>query len=29
MVGCFGLTELDHGSDAGGMKSKAKNVDGG
>ncbi|MEM7543183.1 MAG: acyl-CoA dehydrogenase [Pseudomonadota bacterium] len=28
-VGCFGLTEPDHGSDAGGMKSRAKNVDGG
>jgi glutaryl-CoA dehydrogenase len=29
MVGCFGLTEPDHGSDAGGMKSRAKKVDGG
>src|SRR5580700_9842959 len=28
-VGCFGLTEPDHGSDAGGMKSRAKKVDGG
>ena len=28
-VGCFGLTEPDHGSDAGGMKSRAKSVDGG
>ena len=28
-VGCFGLTEPDHGSDAGGMKSRAKPVDGG
>ena len=28
-VGCFGLTEPDHGSDAGSMKSRAKNVDGG
>ncbi len=29
LVGCFGLTEPDHGSDAGGMKSRAKKVDGG
>ena len=29
MIGCFGLTEPDHGSDAGGMKSRAKKVDGG
>jgi glutaryl-CoA dehydrogenase len=29
IVGCFGLTEPDHGSDAGGMKSRAKKVDGG
>src|SRR5882672_6305042 len=29
MVGCFGLTEPDHGSDAGGMKSRARKVDGG
>jgi glutaryl-CoA dehydrogenase len=29
MVGCFGLTEPDHGSDAGGMKSRAQKVDGG
>ena len=28
-VGCFGLTEPDHGSDPGGMKSRAKSVDGG
>ncbi|HUN48328.1 MAG TPA: acyl-CoA dehydrogenase family protein, partial [Stellaceae bacterium] len=28
-VGCFGLTEPDHGSDAGGMKSRAQKVDGG
>ncbi len=28
-VGCFGLTEPDHGSDAGGMKSRARRVDGG
>ncbi len=29
IVGCFGLTEPDHGSDAGGMKSRARAVDGG
>ena len=29
MVGCFGLTEPDHGSDPGGMKTRAKRVDGG
>jgi glutaryl-CoA dehydrogenase len=29
MVGCFGLTEPDHGSDAGAMKSRARKVDGG
>ncbi len=29
MVGCFGLTEPDHGSDPGGMKSYAEKVDGG
>ena len=29
MIGCFGLTEPDHGSDAGGLKSRAKKVDGG
>jgi glutaryl-CoA dehydrogenase len=29
MIGCFGLTEPDHGSDAGGMKSRARKVDGG
>jgi glutaryl-CoA dehydrogenase len=29
MVGCFGLTEPDHGSDAGGLKTRAKKVDGG
>jgi glutaryl-CoA dehydrogenase len=28
-IGCFGLTEPDHGSDAGGMKSRARKVDGG
>ncbi|MGZ0186417.1 MAG: acyl-CoA dehydrogenase family protein, partial [Alphaproteobacteria bacterium] len=28
-VGSFGLTEPDHGSDAGGMKSRATKVDGG
>jgi glutaryl-CoA dehydrogenase len=28
-VGCFGLTEPDHGSDAGSMKTRAKTVDGG
>ena len=28
-VGCFGLTEPDHGSDPGGLKSRAKAVDGG
>ena len=28
-VGCFGLTEPDHGSDAGGMKSRARKVEGG
>ncbi|HYD30854.1 MAG TPA: acyl-CoA dehydrogenase [Azospirillaceae bacterium] len=28
-VGCFGLTEPDHGSDPAGMKSRAKSVDGG
>jgi len=29
LVGCFGLTEPDHGSDAGGMKSRARKADGG
>ncbi|EFL90981.1 acyl-CoA dehydrogenase [Ahrensia sp. R2A130] len=29
MVGCFGLTEPDHGSDAGGMLTRAKPVAGG
>jgi len=29
MVGCFGLTEPDHGSDPGGMKTRAEKVDGG
>jgi len=29
IVGCFGLTEPDHGSDPGGMKSRAKKVPGG
>ena len=28
-VGCFGLTEPDNGSDAGGLKTRAKKVDGG
>ena len=28
-IGCFGLTEPDHGSDPGGMKTRAKSVDGG
>ena len=28
-VGCFGLTEPDHGSDPAGMKTRAKKVDGG
>ena len=28
-VGCFGLTEPDHGSDAGAMKSRARKVKGG
>ena len=28
-IGCFGLTEPDHGSDPGGMESRAKKVDGG
>jgi glutaryl-CoA dehydrogenase len=29
LIGCFGLTEPDHGSDPGGMKTRAKQVDGG
>jgi glutaryl-CoA dehydrogenase len=29
LVGCFGLTEPDHGSDPGGITSRAKKVDGG
>ncbi|OGA46255.1 MAG: acyl-CoA dehydrogenase [Betaproteobacteria bacterium RIFCSPLOWO2_12_FULL_62_58] len=29
LLGCFGLTEPDHGSDPGSMKSRAKKVDGG
>ncbi len=29
MVGCFGLTEPDHGSDPAGMVTRAKQVDGG
>ncbi len=29
MVGCFGLTEPDHGSDPGSMKTRAKKADGG
>ncbi len=28
-IGCFGLTEPDHGSDPGGMKTRAKSVSGG
>ena len=28
-VGCFGLTEPDHGSDAGAMRARAERVDGG
>ena len=28
-IGCFGLTEPDHGSDPGGMTARAKSVDGG
>ncbi len=28
-VGCFGLTEANHGSDPGGMQTRAKSVDGG
>lgn len=29
IVGCFGLTEPDHGSDAGGMRTRARAVSGG
>ena len=29
LVGCFGLTEPDHGSDPGGMKTRASKIDGG
>jgi len=29
LIGCFGLTEPDHGSDAGGMKSRAVSTEGG
>ena len=29
LIGCFGLTEPDHGSDPGSMKSRAKSVEGG
>jgi glutaryl-CoA dehydrogenase len=29
LVGCFGLTEPDHGSDPGGMRTRAQKVDGG
>ena len=29
LVGCFGLTEPDHGSDPGSMKTRAEKVDGG
>lgn len=28
-IGCFGLTEPDHGSDPGGMKTRARRVEGG
>ena len=28
-IGCFGLTEPDHGSDPGGMKTRAKKIEGG
>ncbi len=28
-IGCFGLTEPDHGSDPGGMKTRAHKIDGG
>ncbi|MBT4356795.1 MAG: acyl-CoA dehydrogenase, partial [Proteobacteria bacterium] len=28
-VGCFGLTEPDHGSDPGGMRTRARSVEGG
>ncbi|SOC20828.1 acyl-CoA dehydrogenase [Thalassospira xiamenensis] len=28
-IGCFGLTEPDHGSDPGGMKTRARKADGG
>ena len=29
MIGCFGLTEPDHGSDPGAMKTRAEKIDGG
>ncbi|MBB5633512.1 glutaryl-CoA dehydrogenase [Cryobacterium mesophilum] len=29
LIGCFGLTEPDHGSDPGGMVTRARSVDGG
>ena len=29
LIGCFGLTEPDHGSDPGGMRSRAEKADGG
>jgi glutaryl-CoA dehydrogenase len=29
LIGCFGLTEPDHGSDPGGMKTRARKVEGG
>src|SRR3546814_976118 len=29
LVGCFGLTEPDHGSDPGGMTTRARKADGG
>jgi len=29
LIGCFGLTEPDHGSDPGGMQTRAEKIDGG
>ncbi len=29
IIGCFGLTEPDHGSDPGGLKTRAEKIDGG
>ncbi len=29
LIGCFGLTEPDHGSDPGGMETRARRIDGG